>query len=459
MSNFYQLSKEELTKKLSSRDINVGVVGFGYIGCCIGAYMAGRGLKVTGIDTRDSIVESINKGNPVINEPGLEKLVSRTVKDGFLTATKDFSSLKNSDVILITVGTPLNDDFSPSMDEIKSASRYLGKYLSKGQMVMLKSTVPPFTTENVVRPILEEESGLRAGVDFGLAFSPERIAEGRALEELGSIPIVIGGYDKRSSEVASEFWKNIVGVETIIVSDTKTAEMTKLADNLWIDLNIALANELAQLSHKIGVDVLEVITAANSLPKVRGNVNILNPSMGVGGYCLTKDPWFVHNLGKQYGLDLKIPVTSRKVNDYMPKFTFDLIKECLEKSGKDIRESNVAVLGLSFKNSTGDVRYTPTKYAIEYLKDSGCNLRIFDPWVTKEETATVTNLSQSESLEAAIQGADAIAFFTGHPEFVEYPKAKIKTLVKKDCWIIDGRNAFNPKDMKDFGFNYVGIGR
>ena len=460
MLSLYHQDKNKFQYLFQQRSkLNVVIVGFGYIGCCIGAVLADKGIKVIGIEPRKTIVNAINKGICLIKEPELELLVKKNVEKQNLSATTEYSVIKTADIIIVTVGTPLAEDFSPLMDDIKSASLSIGEHLQKGQIVILKSTVPPFTTENIVKPILEKKSGLVAGKDFGLAFSPERLAEGRAIKELASIPIIVGGTDENSSLIVSEFWKNTLGVETIIVSEARTAEMTKLADNLWIDLNIALANELAQICSKINVDVMEVIEAANSLPKVKHNVNILMPSMGVGGYCLTKDPWFVYNFGKKYGLELKTPVTSRKVNDYMPLFTFELIKNVLQENGKELSSSKIAVLGLSFKSNTGDIRYTPTKYTLEHLQASGCELTIFDHLVNAEETKQVINLKQSTSIEEAVKNADVVAFFTGHQEFFNYPREKLKSLIKPNCWIIDGRNIFDPKLMKTEGFNYKGIGR
>lgn len=460
MLNLYHQDKSNLQKLFQQKsELNVAIVGFGYIGCCIGAVLADKGIKVVGIEPREVIINAINKGICLIKEPELEHLIQKNVANGKLFATTEYSAIKSADIIIVTVGTPLADDFSPQMKDIEAASLSIGEYLQKGQIVILKSTVPPFTTENIVKPILEEKSGLVCGKDFGLAFSPERLAEGRAVKELNSIPIIVGGIDEQSAQITSEFWKNILGVETIIVSQARTAEMSKLADNLWIDLNIAIANELAQICSKINVDVIEVIKAANSLPKVKGNVNILLPSMGVGGYCLTKDPWFVYNFGKKYGLELKTPVTSRQVNDYMPKFTFELIRDALKESGKELSSSKVAVLGLSFKSNTGDIRFTPTKYTLEHLKNSDCELAIFDPWVNAEETKQVIDLEQAVNIEEAVRNADVVAFFTGHPEFINYPKEKLKSLIKSDCWLIDGRNIFDPQQMKKEGFNYKGIGR
>jgi UDP-N-acetyl-D-mannosaminuronic acid dehydrogenase len=290
---------------------------------------------VTGIDVRPGLVAEINDGRTRVREPGLDDLVAQTVKAGRLTATTDFSAVADQDVVIVTVGTPLGQDFEPVVDDIEAAAKGVAAFLAPGQLVILKSTVPPNTTTGIVQPILET-SGLRAGVDFGLAFCPERLAEGRAVRDLTSIPVVVGAVDERSADACRLLWREALGVESVLVDSPREAELTKLADNLWIDLNIALANELAKICDKLGSNVTQVIDAANTLPKVNYNVNILMPSMGVGGYCLTKDPWFVHHLGEQLGLDMLTPQTSRAVNDTMPDYTCELLREQLALVGKEL---------------------------------------------------------------------------------------------------------------------------
>ncbi len=283
----------------------IAVVGFGYIGTVIGAVLADRGWPVTGIDVRQSVVDEINLGKSTVPEPGLGELVSNNVRVGRLRATTDFGAIADNDFVIVTVGTPLGPDYEPIVDDIKAAARAVGEHLRPGHLVILKSTVPPDTTEKLVQPILEETSGLRAGVDFGLAFCPERLAEGQAIHELTSIPVVVGAVDERSARACSTLWRHALGVDSIVVDDPRTAEMVKLADNLWVDLNVALANELAKVCDRLGMDALQVIEAANIDAEGRQpHVNILRPSMGVGGYCLTKDPWFVNHLGQSVGLDL-----------------------------------------------------------------------------------------------------------------------------------------------------------
>lgn len=437
----------------------IAVVGFGYIGTVIGAVLADRGWPVTGIDVRQSVVDEINLGKTTVPEPGLGELVANSARVGRLRATTDFGALADNDFVIVTVGTPLGPDFEPIVDDIKQAAKAVGTHLRAGHLVILKSTVPPDTTENLVRPILEETSGLRAGVDFGLAFCPERLAEGQAIRELTSIPVVVGAVDERSARACSTLWRHALGVDSVVVDDPRTAEMVKLADNLWVDLNVALANELAKVCDRLGMDALQVIEAANTMPKGGRDANILRPSMGVGGYCLTKDPWFVNHLGRSVGLELAIPRTSRTVNDTMPAYTYGLLTQLLGDQGKVIETSKIAVLGIAFKNNTGDCRLTPTKYVVAMLEESGCQLSIHDPWVPDEEAHTVTKIPLTADIESAVKDADALVVLAGHREFHQIPLVRLAELTAAGCVFLDGRNSFDPAAVRAAGFVYKGIGR
>lgn len=437
----------------------IAVVGFGYIGTVIGAVLADRGWPVTGIDVRQSVVDDINSGKTAVAEPGLDELVSTNVRVGRLRATTDFAAVADNDFIIVNVGTPLGPDYEPIVDDIKAAAQAVGEHLRSGHVVILKSTVPPDTTETLVRPILERASGLRAGVDFGLAFCPERLAEGQAIHELTSIPVVVGAVDERSARACATLWRHALGVDSVIVEDPRTAEMVKLADNLWVDLNVALANELAKVCDRLQMDALQVIAAANTMPKGGHPVNILRPSMGVGGYCLTKDPWFVNHLGQNLGLELAIPRTSRTVNDTMPAYTYELLEQLLAEHGKTVPSSKISVLGIAFKNNTGDCRLTPTKYVVTLLEESGCQLAVHDPWVPDEEALSVTTIPLAPDIESAVKDADALVVLAGHREFHQIPLTRLAELTAAGCVFLDGRNSFDPAAVRAAGFTYKGIGR
>lgn len=438
----------------------VAVVGFGYVGACVGAVLASKKYAVVGIDTRPEVVDGINQGMVTINEPGLGDMVRQSVADGHLSATSDISKVSEAEVVIVTVGTPITGDV-PDNTQVIAACEQLAPHLREGQLVILKSTVLPFTTETVVQPIFES-GGLRAGQDFYLAFCPERLAEGRALHELQILPVVVGGVDDESTERAARFWEEALELPTVRVANARTAEMSKLADNLWIDLSIAIGNELALLSERLDIDVLEVIEAANSLPKGRHHVNILLPSVGVGGSCLTKDPWFVDHIAREHGLALTLPAAGRGVNESMPENSVRIIAEGLADRGKRLEGSSVAVLGLSFKDNTGDVRLTPTRRVVEMLESSGCDLRVFDPLVTPEGVASITSVTPSKDVEEAMKDADCVAFLTGHDEFRRLTIDEIADAAAPGALIFDGRMYFSHDQihaMEDLDLSYRGIGR
>lgn len=457
IKNLYNLSEKDIKKIIIEKKIKVAIVGFGYVGTCLGIVLAEKGISVIGIDTRYDIVEKINSGQSPINEPDVPFLIQKLVKEKKIQATTDINEVKDCDIVLLTVGTPLTESLIPDMTAIINSSKSLGNVLRPGHIIILKSTTPPGTTEDVVKPILEEASGLKEGIDFGLAFCPERLAEGSALKDLRTIPVVVGAMDKKSATITSEFWKSM-GLDVEIVHGPKEAEVVKLLDNWWIDLNIALANEIALFSEKMDVDAIEVIHASNTLPKGMGNVNILYPGPGVGGSCLVKDPLFVHYMAKKYGLDLKTPLISREINNYMPYHMFELIMDMLNYLGKKISDAKLSVFGLAFKGSTNDTRYTPAKKIIELLTENNANVVVFDPWLTKEEAKSVVNVQFTTNLEDAVKDTDCIIVVTDHPEFKKIMAKDLKLIINKKFGVVDGRRVFNPYEFISENIPYKSIG-
>lgn len=436
----------------------VGIVGFGYIGCTIGAVLASKGFNVKGVDTSTHTIDTVNSGKSPFNEPGLADLISSGVSKGLLSVSADASVVKEADVVVVAVGTPLSEDGDADLSQIRTACETIQPFMREGQLVVFKSTLPPGTTADVATPILRKNANVQ------VAFSPERLAEGRAIQELLSIPIVVGGVDEQSGEVARKFWSEALDVEVLMIGSSQAAELVKLADNLWIDLNISLANELAKLSDALeyDIDVLEVISAANTLPKGQHNVNILIPSMGVGGYCLTKDPWFVAGVGKRHGLDLLTPVTSRRVNDSMPDYTVERISTFFKEGGKEISDIKIAVLGLAFKNNTGDTRFTPVVPVLGSLREKGIkDMPIYDPWVSARDASAVGEELEN-NLEDVLADADCVAFFAGHDDFKDITPAVLQKHMKPGGLVLDGRIFFNRETIEDInsrGLHYRGIGR
>ncbi|MFY3792732.1 nucleotide sugar dehydrogenase [Ureibacillus sp. MALMAid1270] len=437
----------------------VAIVGFGYIGSVIGTVLADRGFQVIGVEKNPHILDCIRNKKSPFNEPSLEELIQRTVTAERLFVSADPASIRDCETVIVTVGTPLSDDYRADTTQIEEAIKAIRPFLQKNVLVMIKSTVPPFTTSELVAPLLREIEGVK------IAFCPERLAEGNAIREFQSIPIVVGGVDERSGKAAALFWKQALDTDVIEVSSATTAEMVKLSDNLWIDLNIALAGELAKLADRLGIDVLEVIGAANTLVKgAKGqHVNILTPSVGVGGYCLTKDPWFVQQLGSEYGLELLLPRTGRIVNDGMPLYSASLIHSHLSERFSDPSRVKIAVMGISFKNNTSDCRFTPTKPVIDELLSLGYNLEICDPWTSEEdEKLVVADLPVNKNIEETIREADCIAFLAGHQEFYSLSIERIAELGNEHALIFDGRMFFKREDiekMRRLGLTYKGVGR
>ncbi|MCG5214517.1 nucleotide sugar dehydrogenase [Streptosporangium sp. KLBMP 9127] len=441
------------------RDPKVAIIGLGYVGSCFAAVLADRGYDVTGVDTDARLIDELTDGHCRYQEDGLAELLIGGITAGRLRVTTDYAAIRAADVVLIAVGTPVETDGSLMDDQLRGACLNVSAHLRQGQLLVLKSTVPPGTTRDVVLPLLQR-SGLVCGEDFGLAFTPERFAEGTALREVRSLPIVVGGMDPASKRDAAEFWHRALGVEVVPLDSPEAAEIVKLADNWWIDLNIALANELAKFCGAHNVDVLDVIAAANTVPKGKGMVNILLPSVGVGGSCLVKDPWMVWHSARGRGVEIHTAPAGRKVNLGMPEYTAQLIIDELLRLGKDPATSTVAVLGAAFKNNTGDLRATPVEGVVTALAKAGATVRVYDPLVDPLQAEALLGVAPVPSLLAAVQDADCVAIMAFHREFQDLDYAELP--VAAPCVVLDGR-AYYPKEkiasLRDLGYAYRGIGR
>ena len=442
----------------SAENCKVAVIGAGYIGSVLSAVLAENGCEVVAVDIDTDIVRAINNGRGPVNEPGLDQLISKVVSAGRLVATSDMSVAADADVVLITVGTPLDDNYQADTSGIDSVVRKLGPFLKDGQLVIVKSTVPPFTTERHVDAPLKEFARVK------VAFCPERLAEGNAIEECRSIPVVVGGVDEESTEAASEFWRRQMSVEVIKVGSARAAELVKLADNAWIDLNIALAFELAQVADAIDIDVLPVIAAANSLPKGKHNVNILTPSIGVGGYCLTKDPWFLNAFAGGYGFNFKTAVTSREVNDATPIYSARKINEALirDLGGRSNADVKVAVLGLAFKNNTGDCRFTPVLPLLRELRSLSYQIEVFDPWLDQKSLDMFADFEIGDSVDQILNGATCVVFAAGHDDFRHIDGEYLRENFPTVRLIFDGRMFFSQAQLDSFqnaSIKVIGVGR
>lgn len=437
----------------------VVVVGLGYVGSCIAATLADQGLDVVGVEADAQLINELNEGRFRFEERGLKELTLGAMAAGRLRVTTDYAAVSAADVVVIAVGTPVNDDGSLADGQLRGACLSLREHVRRGQLLVVKSTVPPGTTRALVAPLLEG-GGLRAGADFRLAFSPERLAESTALAELRTFPVVVGGIDKRSMLAAADFWRRSLGVAVLPQDSLEAAEIVKLADNWWIDLNIALANELAKFCALYEVDVLDVIAAANSIPKGNGNVNILLPSVGVGGSCLTKDPWMVWQSARQRDLEIRTARVGREVNATMPAYTAQLIIDELTAVGKEPATATVAVLGVAFKNNTADLRATPARDVIRALARAGAQVRVHDPLADAARTEDLLGIRPCRTVNEAVRNADCVAVLALHSEFEDIDFAALP--VASSCIVVDGRAYYSKEkiaELRQLGYRYRGIGR
>jgi len=443
------------------------VIGMGYVGIPAAALFADvEGFSVVGIQRRSKRsgwrIDWLNDGkNPIGgDEPGLSDLIQKVVKKGTFRVTDDFSECSDADAILIDVQTPTDEKGIPHYESLKEVSKQVGNHMGKDVLVIIESTVAPGTTENIVKPILEEESGLQAGTDFSLVFSYERVMVGRLLKNIVYLPRIVGGIDKESTRRGVDLYKNIVK-ETIHPTTVLTAEMAKVVENTYRDVNVAFANEVALLCESLEVDVFDVRKLVNTLPNDPSNPssnpvrNMHFPGAGVGGHCLPKDPWLLKYGVDTYGkfkVEPHVIVKSRELNMWMPTHTADLLEEGLKDAGKKLQGAKIAILGVAFLENSDDTRNTPAKTLYEILEKKGAKPMLHDPYVRDFE------LPFTKDFNEIISNADAIVIVTKHKEYLNLDLSSIKNKMNTPI-IIDGRNTYQKEECEKLGFIYKGVGK
>jgi len=447
--------------------LEIVVIGMGYVGIPMAALLADvDGFNVVGVQRRSKRsgwkIDHLNAGRSPIegNEPGLAELIERVIGNGSFIVTDDVSVCKDADVILIVVQTPVDENHVPQYASLKEASQSIGQYMKKGSMVVIESTVAPGTTQYFVKPILEELSGLRAGEDFNLVFSYERVMVGRLLHNLRNMPKIVGGFTPACTERGVAFYKNIVQAE-IYPTNALTAELSKTAENAYRDVNIAFANEIALICESLGVNVHEVRGLVNSLPHDPSNpakdpYRMMHiPGAGVGGHCLPKDTWLLKYSIDAYGKN-KVPtnvlVECRFVNDYMPQHMKELIEEALEARNVQLNEARICILGFAFLEDSDDTRNTPALTLYNILKPICREVTVHDPYVVAYEGVALTS-----DLEDAVRDRDCVAIVTRHREYLDMKLDWLKKLLDTPV-IVDGRNVFNPEEALSSGFSFRGVG-
>jgi UDP-N-acetyl-D-mannosaminuronic acid dehydrogenase len=424
------------------------ILGLGYIGLPTASTFAAHGVKVLGVDVNPHIVETLRRGEIHIHEPGLRDTVQAALTSGnFSVSTQP----EEADAFIIAVPTPFHQnkfgDYNgqqfklADMGAVQSATEAIVPFLRKGNLVVLESTSPPRTTMELVAPILAR-SGLEAGRDFYLAYSPERVLPGQILRELIENARVIGGITPESAKAGADLYSIFVKGE-IIQTDATTAEMVKLMENTYRDVNIAIANEFARLADKFGVDVWEAISLANRHPRVK----ILSPGPGVGGHCISVDPWFFVESAPEL---TPLIYTSRKVNDAQPHYVVGLAKRALGS----LKAKRIAALGLAYKPDVDDLRESPAVEVVHLLQDGGAQVKAWEPF---KPDANLEGIHMASSLNDALKDSDAILLLVRHTEFINLKPADIASKTKARA-IIDTVNGWNVKEWQSAGFTVSRLG-
>lgn len=427
------------------REEKVAVVGIGYVGLPVASVFAEQGFRTIGIDVDSRRVEAVNRGDCPIGgkEPGLAELLRELVKKRMLIASTDFSSLADADLIVVCVDTPVDEEKRPVLHSLRSAVSSIASNMKEGVLVSIESTIPPGTMQELVIPLLEEGSGMKAGKDFSVVHCPERVMPGRLLANLKEYKRVLGGLDERSVETALKYYSTFIENE-ILITSLINAEICKTGENAYRDVQIAFANEMALICEELGADVFEVRRLINSCPFRDMHI----PGSGVGGYCLPKDSWLLLANVKKEGL--KVISSARSVNEMMPHHLVEMAVSALEARGEG--KAKVAVMGVAFIADSDDTRNSPALKVIDELVPK-YDVVAHDPYVKIE-----LGVPLYREADDALKDADCAVFVTDHSCYSELDPERLKEL-SNGMIIVDGRNLFNREEMERAGLEYYGIGK
>ena len=402
--------KQELIGKIKNKTLTMGVIGLGYVGLPLAVDKAKHGFKTIGFDVQQAKVDQVNAGKNYIGDVE-ESDLKEMVESGMLRATTDFSLAKDVDFIAICVPTPLDAYQQPDISYVRSSAEAIAKHLTKDTMVVLESTTYPGTTEELLKPILEEGSGLKCGEDFYLGFSPERVDPGNQVYKTSNTPKVVGAIGEDAMEVISMVYDAILDGGVHTVSSPAVAEMEKILENTYRNINIGLVNELAILCHKMGINIWEVIDAAKTKPY---GFQAFYPGPGLGGHCIPLDPYYLSWKAREYGFHTSMIESSMMINDRMPEYTVERAGKILNRYKKALNGSKVLVLGVAYKQDIDDYRESPAIRVIEEFHKTGANVDFYDPFVAKYREKGEWFEGIREISTESLNQYDLVCITTGH---------------------------------------------
>ena len=428
----------ELLEKIKNKKVKIGIIGLGYVGLPLGLEFAGKGFDVLGFDLDERKIEFLKEGKSYINHISSEK-IKKAVSDGKLSATLDFSKISEMNAIIICVPTPLNEHREPDMSFVEGTASIIAKYMRKGQLITLESTTYPGTTEEILLPLFEKaeaagNNGFKVGKDFYLAFSPEREDPNNPKYSTSTIPKVIGGVTQECLEAAKALYDQVI-VETVTVSSPRAAEATKLLENIYRSVNIALVNELKMVFDRMDIDIWEVVRAASTKPF---GFTPFYPGPGLGGHCIPIDPFYLTWKAREFEINTKFIELAGEINTYQPYYVVERSMDVLNKYKKPLNGSKVLILGASYKKDIDDMRESPSLKLIEIFRERGAEVKYSDSYVPKLPKTRRYNY-EMESVELTsetVSKYDLIILSTDHSNF------NYKMIAENAKLIIDTRNAF-----------------
>lgn len=427
-----------LKSKILNKSAVLGVVGLGYVGLPLAVEKAKAGFRTIGFDVQDEKVDMVNKGINYIGDVVNEDLEA-IVNSGLLTATVDFGEVASADIVAICVPTPLDIYQQPDLSYVEASAKSIVPFMHKDMLIVLESTTYPGTTEEFLKPILEA-SGLKCGVDFFLAFSPERVDPGNLIYNTKNTPKVVGGVTKECTDIAATLYEAILEAPIHRVSSPAIAEMEKILENTYRNINIGLVNELAMLSHKMGINFWEVVDAAKTKPY---GFQAFYPGPGLGGHCIPLDPYYLSWKAREYGFHTSMIESSMMINDQMPEYCAMRASKILNNDKKPMKGSKILILGVAYKQDIADYRESPAIRVIEEVEAFGADVVYYDPHVKKYSERGVVKYSEESLSKELIESADLVIITTAHTT-IDY------SFVQKHAKaIFDTKNAAKKVKVRD----------
>jgi len=446
-------SIEDVKKSLNSRTLRVCVIGIGRIGLPTALSFAKAGLQTIGVDINENLIQKINTGIfPLKDEPGYEEIFNDVIKNQkFSATTKTEDVVPNSDLILLSLPTPMDENNIPDYSALRNVARNLSDTMSSNSLVIVESTIEPGFIEDEMITIISKPDRLKIGETFSIGVCPENANPGEILHDFTNLPRLVGAINNDTTKIIKMIYNFVFGVELVEMPNCKTANAVKLTTNVFRDINIAFISELSLMFEKLGIDTNKVLEAA----KKKYNFQVHYPGAGVGGPCLPINSYQLLNTARKTGVNLSIIESSRKINEKMPEHVVELVADAFKECNKTIQGSDILILGISYKPDVKDIQLTPAENIIKKLKDLGANIHIYDPYFS---LTNVFGINTEENLETTtLKKMDAAIVVTGHDEFKNFTISDFRLM--RNPILVDTRGIFDPVEAKNAKLIFRGLGR